>query len=673
MDHHDDRESNPGLDRPDADASDAGTDSTGAERADVGHSSADQVLGMLANLERQLKQLGSVQQKHDEQLARLAEHSEGLEEIEPEVDEESAAPQEPSADLKWYQQPIGDRRSPAADRGGLDRREAECGPRDKQLEEERERLADPPQEHQPAEEESPQLEELQGQLELASAQVNDLVRQAERDQRELEAKTMELEKSSRQVGALQSRVSELEQAATEASHPADHQDAADAQVAALNEQIEQLRAELTERDAALADAGRQRNPGGQAPAATRPPGDDAAQGAMVQRQRQQIERLTEQLAAYKAGSIPDEILRRDARIAELEEQLEEAGGEGPRSRPVGRLIGGLSHAVRQARGRRSRQRDVAELEERIEELTAECERWKDAAQRATAEAQEAGQGLGEQDESGLLAGGRGTTESAARAAAASRRQAQEIREQWQQVKHTQKSLAATEQKMIRRWARPRAVVILGWLAGLAVVAAVASVVAANRFLPPVISASVDLEAKTRFGDPISDEGAAKWQTWHAGMLSDAGFHQTVAKRLADQRIEPYGDVEVLAQRLGDDLTFDVAKPGRLTLILAGTDRHEVTAILDTVATALARESSRQAGKRSDSAIAVVRGERTDGGRLRYATVGKVPIRDQRLIGFVVIFAVFAIVGLLLMTRIYRRLLNAKHVVDESDLQTDAII
>ena len=102
---------------------------------------------------------------------------------------------------------------------------------------------------------------------------------------------------------------------------------------------------------------------------------------MVQRQRQQIERLTEQLAAFNAGSAPDEILRRDARIAELEEELEQAGGAGSRATPVGRLVGGLSHAVRHALERGARKRTVDELEERIDELTAECERWKEAADR----------------------------------------------------------------------------------------------------------------------------------------------------------------------------------------------------------------------------------------------------------------------------------------------------
>ncbi len=162
---------------------------------------------------------------------------------------------------------------------------------------------------------------------------------------------------------------------------------------------------------------------------------------------------------------------------------------------------------------------------------------------------------------------------------------------------------------------------------------------------------------------MSDEDAAKWQTWHSDLLIDKNFHRTLAKRLADRRLDRYKDPVALAQRLREDLTVDAAQPGVMTLTLAGTDRGEITAILDTLATTFARESSRQAGKRSDRARTVVRGERKEAGRRRYASINPVPIRDQRLLYAGVIFAVGSTIGLLAVMTIGRRLLRAKRIFD----------
>ena len=168
---------------------------------------------------------------------------------------------------------------------------------------------------------------------------------------------------------------------------------------------------------------------------------------------------------------------------------------------------------------------------------------------------------------------------------------------------------------------------------------------------------------------MSEEDTAKWQTWHSALLIDKNFHRTLAKRLADRRLDRYKDPIALARRLRDDLTVDAAQPGVMTLTLAGTDRGEITAILDTLATTFARESSRQAGKRSDGARTVVRGERKEAGRTRYASINPVPIRDKRLLYAGVIFAVGSAIGLGAVMTIGRRLLQAKRIFDSQTAVT----
>jgi len=231
------------------------------------------------------------------------------------------------------------------------------------------------------------------------------------------------------------------------------------------------------------------------------------------------------------------------------------------------------------------------------------------------------------------------------------------------------SLAAAERKMQHKWARPRAVVTFSWLAVSLAIAAIASGLAANHFFPAIVAASVDVEAEPRSGLPFSEEDAEKWQTWHSALLIDKNFHRTLAKRLADRRLDRYKDPIALARRLRDDLTVDAAQPGVMTLTLAGTDRGEITAILDTLATTFVRESSRQAGKRSDGARTVVRGERKEAGRTRYASINPVPIRDKRLLYAGVIFAVGSTIGLGAVMTIGRRLLRAKRIFDSQGAVT----
>jgi uncharacterized membrane protein (DUF485 family) len=384
---------------------------------------------------------------------------------------------------------------------------------------------------------------------------------------------------------------------------------------------------------------------------------------MIARQRKQIERLTEQLAALNAGADPREMQVRDARIAELEDELQELRDQGGAKEGVSKLVAGFGGALRQVRGKKGSGdgQEVAELEARVAELDVECKRLRQQAA--------AGGGSGDEaEEIGALRARVAELESGPGADRGELRAKVEAdyHQKWSELKRKQDMMAATEEKMRRRWARPQAVVVFGWLVGLAIVVGFVSWLLAGRMFPATIAASVNVEAKSRTGVPVSDEDKADWQRVHTAMLTDGAFQKSVAKRLADQRLDDYGDPDVLAERLKDDLTVDSPKPGAITLTLAGRDPDQTAVLLDSVATSLAMWSSQQAGKRSDGAVAHVRGERREAGQVSYATINDIPIRDRRGLSSVIIFAVGFVVSYFLITRIYQGLLQAKSAMEEED-------
>ena len=231
-----------------------------------------------------------------------------------------------------------------------------------------------------------------------------------------------------------------------------------------------------------------------------------------------------------------------------------------------------------------------------------------------------------------------------------------------QMGHLHEALAASERELIRRWARPSAVVTLGWFALLAISLAGASWVAANHFVPATVSASVTFQAKNRSGEQLSPEEAESWKSWHTALLTDIGFTSTLAKRLGDRRLDRYVDPEVLRQRLQADLTIDALQDGLMMVSLAGTDPPQITALLDTLATTFVSESARRMSKQSGP-HALVKGGTSNGGRVTYATLNPVPIHDVRLTYAAYIFGAAFAVCLFLIIVIYRRLARAKSVFD----------
>jgi len=250
-------------------------------------------------------------------------------------------------------------------------------------------------------------------------------------------------------------------------------------------------------------------------------------------------------------------------------------------------------------------------------------------------------------------------------------QAKELREQWKQLREQRASLDDAPPAGPVGSRRQRALIVVTCLVVLAAVGAVASGLAANRFLPATVMASVDIEAQRPRGGPVEGEAATAWETWHRETLADASFRGKVAARLADQRLDHLANARLLGERLDADLTIHVPKPGALRLSFAGTDPDTLTRVLDTVVVTLAKESSRAVTSRSDGAIAVILGERNESGRIRYATLQATPVKDDRLIAACFFFVTAMVIALCLARWIYGVMARTRVEMADNDFESVA--
>jgi chromosome segregation ATPase len=234
------------------------------------------------------------------------------------------------------------------------------------------------------------------------------------------------------------------------------------------------------------------------------------------------------------------------------------------------------------------------------------------------------------------------------------------------LSEVKQALIVAERSMIRKWARHRAAVAAAALCVVAVLCAGAGWLVANHFAPARVSASVALEARNSQRHPMPSDQAAAWRDWHIQTLQDPMFHQAVAKRMAERRIEHLASAGALAQRLNGSLTIDDGQHGAITLTLCGTDDEETTAVLDVLAGTLAMESNRQSDQRGDDSPAVINSERREDGRIRYSALNPIPIRDVRMYVAGPVFAVLLVGVLALILFMYRRLSKAHSVFERDD-------
>lgn len=243
----------------------------------------------------------------------------------------------------------------------------------------------------------------------------------------------------------------------------------------------------------------------------------------------------------------------------------------------------------------------------------------------------------------------------------------QIERERQHLLEVRKMLAQSEYKMIRRWARQRAVFVAVGLMFVIAASAAATWFGVDHFFPAVRSASVVLEARHRTGSPmLTDEQKQEWTNWHAEIVRDPGFQQTLAKRMAERQMTVWARPEAIVSRLAQDFAVDSSQNGMVIYSMSGTDPDAMTAFLDILAHTVVTESTRQGGRRIDGAVTTATGERKVEGRVCYASINPAPVLDERMKYAMPIFGGTLGAMLLISLVSYIKLARTKRVFDEEN-------
>ena len=700
-DHHDqppepNPEPNPDRDGPDSSSSASLSGANGQPLDEISRAAGDEVFDILTGVQTQIERLRGLHHSHDQKLTALTQRSAQIEAAEQEISQRQIALQQQQAALAEHEGELSKSREQveasqaqlAERRGELEQQQAQLGEQEAREAKERaemDRRAHDLKEQQVALQKqrtelsperfdalSDRCQSLRDQLTDAESRITEMSRALDDHPEQIVAKDQQCREMQERIQSLEQQIGQQPSPDPEAIERADQLSReAESKVEDLTEQVKKLEAALREQSASRDqycekfEAAEERIHSLVGALSEQESQIDgvAEAGAAVQQQRQRIAELTNQLAQYKVASDPEQLRQKDQRIEELVE------------------------ALRQARGQSAGDQSAADSEARIHELITANDQLRIEAERAAIEAQEAWRQL-EQQGHGPTQGDGDANEAQILAAKAQHLQRRRVRlarmrralrsrtrpqsdaavpesDQTEQIAELRNALAVSERELIRKWARPSAVMTLGWFTLLAISVAGVSWFGADHFVPATVSASVTFEAKTSSGQQLSSEEAESWRVWHTELLTDTGFTNTLVQRLADRRLDRFADPEVLRQRLQADLTIDAMEDGLMTVSLAGTDRPQITALLDTLATTLVSESSRRMSKRGGP-HAVVKGGTSKGGRVTYATINPVPIRDARLKYAAYIFGGFFPVCLFLIMVIYRRLARAKSFFDGQD-------
>ena len=698
MQHHDhhDQPADPGPDRdgPDSGSSASLSGANGQPLDEISRAAGDEVFEILRGVQTQIERLRGLHRTHEHKLTAFTRRSEEIEASEQEVSQRQLALQQQQAALAEHEGQLAESRELVeASQALLDEQRSELEQQQAQFSEQQAREAEERAEadrrkqdlaqreialQQQKAELSPErfdalsdrCQSLRDQLTDAESRITEMSSEFDDRAAQIVAKDQQRSEMEERIQSLEQEVAQLPNPDQEAIERAGQlgREAA-LKVEDLTEQVRKLEAALREQSASR-DQYREKFEAAQerirslADALSEQEsqiGEAAEARAAVQ--QQQIAELASQLAQHKVASDPEQLRQKDQRIEDLVEALHQARGQSP--------------------GEQSQ----ADFEARIHELTTANNQLKIEVERATIEAREALRQLEQQGhgrspvDSGDLNNAQRPTANAQhlqrrRVRLARLRRALRSRTRPQpdapnestrteQIVEMRDALAASERELIRKWARPTALVTLGWFALLAITIAGVSWFGADHFVPATVSASVTFQAKSRSGQPLSSAEAESWKVWHTKLLADTGFTNTLSKRLADRRLDRFVDPEVLRQRLQADLTIDAMQDGLMTVSLAGTDRPQITALLDTLATTLVSESSRRMSKQGGP-HAVVTGGSSKGGRVTYATINPVPIHDVRLKYAGYIFGGLFPVCLFLIGVIYRRLARTKGAFDMQD-------
>jgi len=244
-------------------------------------------------------------------------------------------------------------------------------------------------------------------------------------------------------------------------------------------------------------------------------------------------------------------------------------------------------------------------------------------------------------------------------------QCEEVLAQRQEIMTARTAIGEARAKLERMQARAAkgkaAAMVFHAVATLAVLAGI-SWVAAGQFAPATYAVKAEIAADGR-GQDITPEQLADWQEYHEGLLLDPQLIEVAAERLGRSGTVSLSTPGVLTQRLSADLSNESPAPGRISLELRGLGAVTTARTLETYLSAVVSQSNASRERRSDGLATII----TQAPKALGA-----PISDQRPVFALVIFGAGFGVALLLGAVVWKRLAVSK-VRFEEEQMVDSIL
>jgi hypothetical protein len=636
------------------------------------------VLDLIAQVDEQLKRIRDAQQAQDEGLTTLAERFHQLEESEKKLQQESES-------LRT------DREAIARQREEIERLQGELArTRESWENEQRERESQINSQREDVQrregEVSRRTEELKTQADQLRQREEQLQNHREALDQERDELQRRVERAENNLAETENRMNEIAQrlAATE-----QERDSLCEQLATQKRQLDLAGEKLREFAAALKEQNAQVSQG-------------ASAMVLVKKQEQTIAELQQKLtesrthdeqSAQQSDQLAEQIRERDQKIQSLTDTIESLRSELAELNTTRSNDESLTE---------EHEAQVQSLNDRISELELKLTEAKEALQKARQRERQRALELPDSQQQAadalrkkakriaqvathvrrrrrrlqrvraILREQSGNAHSRAAGSSATHEQYETIKQQMQEIEHQRRqlrdmhaTLAATEQRMIRKWARPRAISLLFGLLALLLVNVAAAWALANYFAPAERSASITIEPRTAAGRALEPDEARRWQQWHATIVQDESFVRAIAQRLRERRLDAYGDPNQLEAVFRNNLTVDTGPGGQVTYTLAGHNRAEITGVLDVLASTLMIESERSMGSRGDRTSTVVLNERRQGKSMHYAMMNAWTLNDNRVMWMLPILVATILLTVTALRLIYTRLIQAKQLFDEA--------
>lgn len=238
-------------------------------------------------------------------------------------------------------------------------------------------------------------------------------------------------------------------------------------------------------------------------------------------------------------------------------------------------------------------------------------------------------------------------------------QCEQILKQREELMTARNAITETKRKLERlqtKAAKGRA--IAGVFYALMVLAGLGGMswAVAGQFAPATYVARATIAADVR-GQSVAQDLVAAWQQYHQAALSDPAMVEVAADRMSRRGIASLSNPGALAQRLKTDMNEQSTTPGQITVELRGRGAGPTTRELETFIAAVVSQSNATRERRPDGLSTIVsEPPNTIGG----------PIEDQRPVYALATFAIGCGVSLILGVAIWRRLAAAKLRFEEEE-------